>query len=239
MRRFSYKGFSCWYEVIRQKRKSVVLSFKRDGTVFLRCPNTMMDSEIRGFLQTRWRWLRKHREILENARKKWQGVRYCEGGMVLYLGKLYPVVVRKSRKNSVICSNETIVICTRNDIHDEAYNRSLFEKWLRKRSAFIFTERLHRAWEWFDYASFPVLKVRKMRKQWGSCNGKDTIILNHRLIYAPLECIDYVLVHELCHIQYHHHKKAFWDMVNTKYPQWKKEKERLDTEYGVYLALHG
>ncbi|MYE38003.1 MAG: M48 family metallopeptidase [Candidatus Spechtbacteria bacterium SB0662_bin_43] len=235
MKRFSYKGFSCWYEVVRQERKSVVLSLTGDGTVFLRCPNTMMDSDISDFLKKKWQWIKKNGEILERARKRQKAVRYCEGGKALYLGNLYPVAIRKSKKNDVVWSNESIIICTRRDIHDEEYNRSVFEKWLKKRSILIFTERLHSVWGWFDYTTLPTLRVRKMKRQWGSCNGNDTILLNEKLLYTPIACIDYVLVHELCHFQHHHHRKAFWDMVSAKYPQWKRAKERLDNEYGLYV----
>ena len=235
MKQFSYKGFSCWYEVTRQERKSIVLSFENNGIMSLRCPNAMVDSDIRDFLQKRWRWIKKNGEILEQARKKRKAVRYCEGGQALYLGKMHPITVRKNKKNDIVYNNDSIVICTRRDVCNEDHNRFLFEKWLKKRSYLIFTERLQNLWQQFDYTDIPVLRVRKMKRRWGSCNGSDVIVLNEKLLHAPLSCIDYVLVHELCHLKYYHHKKPFWDMVEEHYPEWRKAKERLDTEYGLYI----
>lgn len=68
-----------------------------------------------------------------------------------------------------------------------------------------------------------------MKRRWGSFLSQDKVILNPKLIHASKDCIDYVIVHELCHLKYKDHNKKFWHLLDEKYPEWKKVKEKLET----------
>jgi hypothetical protein len=79
------------------------------------------------------------------------------------------------------------------------------------------------------------LKFRKMKRRWGSCSkAKKSILLNTELIKAPVECIDYVIVHELCHLKIANHSKDFYALLGVCLPNWKKWKDEL--ENGNYLS---
>lgn len=80
----------------------------------------------------------------------------------------------------------------------------------------------------FDYKTTPVLKIREMKKRWGSFLNKEKIFLNPKLIHTPKECIDYVIVHELCHFKYKDHSMKFWKYLGEKYPKWKNIKDKLE-----------
>src|SRR5690554_7939176 len=67
-----------------------------------------------------------------------------------------------------------------------------------------------------------------MKKQWGSCSNKGNLMLNPHLVKAPKECIDYVILHELCHIAEHNHSERFWRLLTQVMPNWKEVKAKLD-----------
>ena len=85
--------------------------------------------------------------------------------------------------------------------------------------------------EKFDYDFVPKLMIRKMSKRWGSCLSSKKIALNPFLIRASKDCIDYIIIHELCHIRYKNHDKNFFKFQESIIPNWKEVKEKLELRF--------
>ena len=81
----------------------------------------------------------------------------------------------------------------------------------------------------------PSFRIMTMKKQWGSCSRQGQLMLNPHLVKASKECIDYVILHELCHIAEHNHSEKFWRLLNQVMPNWKEVKARLDDMAELYL----
>ncbi len=81
----------------------------------------------------------------------------------------------------------------------------------------------------------PSFRILTMKKQWGSCSSKGMLMLNPHLVKAPKESIDYVILHELCHIAEHNHSERFWWLLTQVMPQWKEVKAKLDDMAELYL----
>jgi predicted metal-dependent hydrolase len=77
--------------------------------------------------------------------------------------------------------------------------------------------------------SQPTLRVRRMVRRWGSCTSKNHIVLNISLVQAPMRCIDYVIVHELCHLRFHDHSRKFWRLLTRLIPDWELAKKHLES----------
>lgn len=109
--------------------------------------------------------------------------------------------------------------------------------WYRERADTYFRRRLVelvRKTPWVEQA--PSVKLVSMKRQWGSCSPAGAINLNPNLIRAPRECVDYVLLHELCHVREHNHSKAFYSLLDEAYPGWRPIKRRLDCLAELILA---
>lgn len=97
----------------------------------------------------------------------------------------------------------------------------------------LFTFTVHRIT--MSTAYIHVEKASDMQTQWGSCSPKGQLTLNPHLVKAPRDCIDYVLLHELCHVAEHNHSEGFYRLMRQVMPQWEKVKERLDGMAYFYL----
>ena len=112
---------------------------------------------------------------------------------------------------------------------------SLFETWYKKQARTVLTERV----EFFAReCGFNVKKIRisSARTRWGSCSTKGTLSFTWRLVMAPLEVIDYVVVHELCHLKELNHSKVFWSQVGVILPDYKLRRKWLK-DNGAVLRL--
>ena len=98
-----------------------------------------------------------------------------------------------------------------------------------EKTDFIFQDRFTEMLSHFDFKNTPKLSLREMKKRWGSFLNQDKIFLNPKLIHTSKDCIDYVIVHELCHMKYKNHDKRFYDFLDKKFPKWEKVKEKLET----------
>ena len=81
----------------------------------------------------------------------------------------------------------------------------------------------------------PTWQLRTMKKQWGSCSPKGKLSLNPMLIKAPRQCIDYVILHELCHLKHHNHSDQFYRLLKRKMPDWESVKNQLDNMSEIFL----
>lgn len=234
MDKFTYGNYSYEYKVLRQDRKTISLTVKPDMGIVLKCPKNADTDRIEKFLKRKWSWMNKQLKFFERFQIKKYKREYVSGESFLYLGRQYKLVIKRSKKDSVGLYNGILQINTTKPVRDSKYTKGLIDLWLNERIDDIFFERFLEMQKRFDYKNMPKLKIRNMAKRWGSFLNKDYILLNPKLIHASKDCIDYVIVHELCHMRYKNHGKNFWDFLDKKYPKWEKIKEKLELRYAVY-----
>lgn len=164
-------------------------------------------------------------------------LQYVDGEQHLYLGESYPLNIHHitGRKCHVAVSDGQIHIETP---HSKAEKiRIELQHWYQGQAARVFAERLRNVAQrtsWVDGNHIP-LKLRRMKRTWGNCSSKGVIKLNTHLVKAPLVLIDSVIAHELCHLEEMHHGKAFYALLETLNPEWRRHRARLRSDGSAYL----
>jgi predicted metal-dependent hydrolase len=106
--------------------------------------------------------------------------------------------------------------------------KSNLESWFKTESLNYFTTRTFELAQQYGFDKLTAIKVRKMRSSWGNCRSNGLITFNYNLIKAPIELIDYVIIHELCHLLQPNHSNKFYQLQASILPHWKQLKSQLD-----------
>lgn len=228
MENFIFGSFQYEYELFKQKRKTLSLTIRPDLKIILKCPIDASAERVEIFLRRKWFWLEKQLSFFKKYQRKKYKKEYVSGESFLYLGRQYRLLVKKSEENRVALTRGKIIIYSQNNVYDGGYNKKLLDGWYHVKMENIFTERISAVAVNFGYKQQSALIIKKMDKRWGSFLKSNKIILNPKLICASKDCIDYVVTHELCHSKYKNHDKKFFDLLEKKYPNWQKTKEKLE-----------
>ena len=118
---------------------------------------------------------------------------------------------------------------------DKARVKELLDGWYRRQARRVFRERLDTCYPRVQHLGidYPELALRVMKSRWGSCTQAGRITLNVKLIQVPKDFIDYVVVHELCHLKEHNHSRKYYDLLDRVMPDWKQRRDQLNSfEFG-------
>lgn len=228
MRTFRYGSHEYTYEVVQQPRKSISLTVYPDLRLEVRCPEHATDERIEAFLKRKWRWLDAQLTFFAQFSKKRYQKEYVSGESFLYLGRQYTLNVRSGAPERVTVEPGKLVVYTRHKTDRAKRVKQLLDRWYRERARVVYTERLLAALPKFSLTESPALQIKQMSKRWGSYLSDGTIVLHPALVQAPKHCIDYVLVHELCHTKHNNHSRHFYNLLEAKYPGWQKVKGELE-----------
>lgn len=228
MNTFNYGKKSYEFELKRESRKTLSLTVKPNLRIILKSPINANEEQIKSFLKRKWSWLEKQLNYFKKHQKLKSEKEYISGESIWYLGRQYKLIVKSYKNDLITLDKRNLYIFTTKPTSESINNRYLLQSWFRKQRRKVFNERFEGMKKRFDYKRFPRMIIRDMDKRWGSFINKEKIILNPTLIHASIDCIDYVIVHELCHMKYKNHSKYFFEYLSEKYPRWEEVKEKLE-----------
>ncbi|MCB9810672.1 MAG: M48 family metallopeptidase [Candidatus Nomurabacteria bacterium] len=231
---FIFGSFVYCYDLIKQDRKTLSLTVTPDMRICVKCPHEADDERIEQFLKKKWFWLQKQLNFFGKYQRKTYTKEYVSGESFHYLGRQHKLIVRKGEIDSVSLLRGVLMVSTTKALSDGVHTQKLVKLWFDQKRQSVFEERFNEMLERFDYKHTPALTTRDMKRRWGSFVNKDKIILNPKLIHVSKDCIDYVIVHELCHMRYKNHDKKFFAFLDEKYPKWEKKKDKLEA-FGVHI----
>jgi predicted metal-dependent hydrolase len=207
-------------KLVRSKRRSLALEITPNATLIIRAPMQLSINRIEEFVNTKKDWIRKkQREILE--KHQIMPKKYEDGEGFLYLGKKYKLEI-VDWQNQPLFFNQGFKL-SRGHVKNA---QKIIGSWYKEEAKRLIGEQL------LYYSSISGLKYKGVKisnasKRWGSCSGKGNLNFSWRLIMAPLSVFDYVIVHELVHIQEHNHSKRFWKKVEEIMPDYKMSRKWL------------
>lgn len=229
MEKFTHGKSEYRYHLNKQKRKTFALTIHPDQSILLKVPMRAREKDINDFLKKKSLWIDKQLDFFKQFKYIPQVKEYISGEKLLYLGRRYMLKVVKGNEDLIMLKSGIIILTTTKDRKNTKHNEEMVTKWFVKRAEKIFEERFDKMIEKFDYDVIPDLSIRKMSKRWGSYHSKGKVLLNPILIHASKRSIDYVIVHELCHVKHQNHSKEYYMFLESKFPKWELEKHKLET----------
>lgn len=236
---FHYGSEVVYFAVRRQPQRrsnSIIIHVEPEGSVVVHAPIDASRAAILAAVGKRNRWIQGHMSAFLRRRAHILPREYVSGELIMYLGRRYRLKV-------VQADGANVHVKLRGghlEVHSAAATpgmvRDALEAWLRARARVILAERMESLvseLRWIQTA--PPTRLQAMKVQWGSCSPSGRLTLNPWLVKAPRDCIDYVILHELCHLKEHNHSARFLKLLRKHMPQWRERKSRLDELAEVIL----
>jgi hypothetical protein len=214
-------------KIIRSKRKTIALIVTQDAQVVVRAPNRVSTEYLESLVEQKNAWIQKKKDYVMKLKETHKEKMYVEGEGFLFLGRWVRLSIGQV-VNAIRAEGE-LLLFPENDLPNA---KEAIESWYRDQ----FKEIIYSRVEWFQKSygfSAGRVSVSGAKRRWGSCGARNTLNFSWRLISAPVEVIDYVVLHELCHTVEKNHSARFWAKVRTIMPdyknhiQWLKQNQRL------------
>lgn len=225
-----YRAQRIPFRIEHRKRKKLAISVHPDMRLEVVAPEGSPTEQVLERVEKRASWILRQRRYFERFQPTHPGPRYVSGETHLYLGRQYRLKVREGTPETVKLVGRFLHVRTK-DYDDRDRIKALLEDWYRDHAERIMLHRLQVCLEnapSLKRPQQPRLMIRKMSHRWGSCTKAGNVLLNVGLIRAPIHCVDYVIVHELCHLLVHSHSPQFYRLLSRCMPDWERRKARLE-----------
>ena len=218
---------SITYELVRADRKAVRIQVHPDGTVRVIAPLALTSEEIASVVKRKAPWIIKQLRYFDQFRPLTPPHQYRSGESHRYLGRQYRLKLNQGTKSIRLVAG-FIEVTLSNPVPEVVEN--VLKDWLRQRAAFHFRRILSEALLHFESYNVPTpqLRLRQMPTRWGSCTAAGVIYLNPDLIKTSTSCIEYVIIHELCHLVHRYHDRSFYELLGRILPDWQRRKQILE-----------
>ena len=212
----------------RTSRKTLAISVHPDGSLELVAPQDATADHITAKVAKRKNWIATQRRNFQAMNAIRPMPRFVTGATHRYLGRQYRLKVGIGCPLGVLLKGAYFHITTTAGEEDEV--EALLKTWFRVKAKEQFEKRFLAWVPWCrkHHLPEPRLRILRMKKRWGSAGIDGRISLNPELIHASSRCIDYVTVHEICHLRHPHHGREFLRMLGSLMPDWRTVKERLE-----------
>lgn len=231
MRKVMCGGEMIEYELYRKSVKNLNLRVERDGTVRVSAPKSVTAECVDEFVC-------KNIEFIQKVRERYAALPKREKGVVYFLGRRYEYDMRRGERDRVVIEDGKMVLETVRP-EDETYEKLIWSAYEEEMCRSLFPEVVARMLPLVEPygVKMPKISVRRMKTRWGSCTmAKGSIRLNADLIHYPMECIEQVALHELCHFVHGDHSKDFYALMTRLMPDWKERKKRLEESVMRYRS---
>lgn len=231
-------GIPLHYSLERKNVKNLNLHVRKDGSVYVSANNAVPEEKIDEFLLSKGTFIRNaQNKFMEQEHYKHFPKQYVSGETFYIQGRALRLKVSQSTKEKIL-SDGVYLLLEVKDPQNFTQKERLVKKYLDRQCKTVFGEIVDEMYPVFQKYGVapPILRIRNMDTRWGSClPSKGVITLNKRLLEAPRNCIEYVVMHEFCHFIHPNHSKHFYDFLSMLMPDWKERKKVLDESAAFYL----
>ena len=225
-----YKNQLLHYTLVFRSRRSVGFAVRPDGSVHISAPAGTSPEWVAQQVLKKADWILKHQRAFANRPAPAPVRRFEPDSPHYYQGQPYRLRFAAAARPAVALVEDELVISAPQPL-GAAQAEALLHAWYARQAGPLFAAALTRVWPRFAEFNLtkPTLSVRQMRTRWGSCTPRSARIrLSPELVRARPECLDYVLLHECCHLLVGDHSPAFYDLQTRLLPDWHHWKQELN-----------
>ncbi|MBV1914126.1 MAG: M48 family metallopeptidase [Pseudomonadales bacterium] len=215
------------YQIVRSKRKTVAIHL-RNGKVEVRTPQRIDNAWVQQFVENKADWI--NTQLAQQLKNKTEQYQMTDGESITFLGHELQLQLRLASRNKVYI--EAGKLCIEGRIETSEKALKLFHNWLKDQARAYMVPRTE------AYAarlgvedSLQQIRFRKTRSKWGHCSSKGIIQFNELIMLAPTMVVEYLIIHEVCHLVYMNHSRQYWKLVEGHCPDYSEMKTWL-TENG-------
>lgn len=226
------------YQLLKSRRKTIAISFDRDGNLIVKAPLWAGDKEIDCFVESKTEWILAAREKIKNEKEKKDArrLRLENGECVYFLGekRLLTIIREERNRAKIVCVGDRLLLHIPYKA-DYEYKRETLIKWYRREAVCVICGKA-KAYGNLLGVSYGDIRIKDQKSRWGSCSSCGNLNFNWRILMAPEPVCDYVIIHELCHLVYMNHSADFWNLVERVCPEYRQYKKWLrENEGQLYL----
>lgn len=228
MRQLLVAGTTLDYELRRSARRTLAITVTAAGAVVVTAPTQASEAQVERAVHRRRDWIRRRQRDAARLPAPPAPRAWVSGETHRYLGRQYRLRVTAGAPASVRLAGAYLEVTAPGAA--PARVRRLMDAWYLRRAHDVFARRLATlvaASPPLGLDGPPPLLVRRLRTRWGSCSAGGRVLMNVEAIKLPAGCVDYVLLHELCHLREPHHGAAFWRLLAACMPDWERWRARL------------
>ncbi|CAH0345463.1 SprT family zinc-dependent metalloprotease [Bacillus sp. CECT 9360] len=223
-----YAGETISFEIKYKKRKSMGIHIDLYGNVEVQAPNGTSNERVLQLLEEKWEWIQqKSKEMKDRTLGPKERVYADHAESFLYLGNTYPIQISRDiniKKDHVVFEGDTLHIYVK-QLEDEKIRQALKRFYYQQCKALV--ERSIQC----NQSNFKVkprsIRITDSTRTWGTCDSKLQLTFNWKLAMAPQKVIDYVVVHEMCHMVHLNHDRSFWRLVGKIIPDYEEQENWL------------
>jgi len=218
-------------KIIKSDRKSIAIQITDKGTIIIKAPNQATNETISKVILKNQSWIEEKIKKVQSRDRKFKEKEFVNGEGFLYLGDYYRLQITKNQEEPLILKNKYFYL-SESYLHKA---REVFIDWYKKRAFEEISERVE-FYAKIKGCTYNKINITNAQRRWGSCSVSGNLNFTWKLIMAPLSVIDYVVIHELVHLEELNHSKKFWSKVKVLMPDY-EEKDRWLRENGYMLNI--
>lgn len=224
--------------IVKEKRKTVTLKIISGTELFIKAPSAFSNTRLKELLEKKKKWILEHTSVFSGEENPFLSIRYTDGSKVYYMGKAYefhvkyqePAAGRKPEAD-IRKTKEKIIVETIDT--SEEYVKDQMQIWYKNQAGNEIVKMIQK-YQPYIGEKIGTIRIKSQKTRWGSCSELGNLNFNWHLILLPKSLIEYVVVHELCHLRYLNHSTQFWDCVSKILPDYKDRETELK-KYGGLL----
>lgn len=228
--------FNIEFEVTHSKRTTMAIKISPTGTVHVAVPNRTSKKDIIDWVNSKSGWIIKKLTEIDEIKADITSKEYIQGESFMYLGLDYPLQIEiHNELNKPTADLNCGRFIVRTSTADSKVIRSAMEAWYRYKADEIIQSRIEYYKPMLNVSPNRVT-IREQKTRWGSCSFKGNLNFNWKAMRAPFEVLEYLVVHELCHLVHLNHSHEYWSLVSSILPDYKVRKDWL-RKNGIRLSL--